>query len=77
MNGWFSLGGSANSLIFLTAQPLAKHCLLLVFSDHYTLDIILVMKVVRHQNRLPRAVVEVSCLEVFKAKLHEALSNLV
>ncbi|KFR00825.1 hypothetical protein N306_10633, partial [Opisthocomus hoazin] len=35
------------------------------------------MRVVRHWNRLPREVVDVPCLEVFKARLDGALSNLV
>ncbi|KFW68963.1 hypothetical protein AS28_12473, partial [Pygoscelis adeliae] len=34
------------------------------------------MRVVRHWNRLPRAV-DAPSLEVFKARLDEALSNLV
>lgn len=34
-------------------------------------------RVVRHWNRLPREAVDVSPLEVFKARLDEALSNLV
>ncbi|KFW02241.1 hypothetical protein N326_06953, partial [Eurypyga helias] len=32
---------------------------------------------VRHWNRLPREAVDAPSLEVFKARLHEALSNLV
>jgi len=35
------------------------------------------MRVVRHWNRLPRAAVDVPSLEVFKARLDGALSNLV
>jgi len=35
------------------------------------------MKVVRHWNRLPRAVVAASSLEVFKARLDGALNNLI
>jgi len=35
------------------------------------------MRVVRHWNRLPRAVVDAPSLEVFKAKLDGALSILV
>ncbi|KAK4829100.1 hypothetical protein QYF61_002051, partial [Mycteria americana] len=35
------------------------------------------MRVVRHWNRLPREVVDVPSLEVFKARLHGALSNLL
>ncbi|KFV08669.1 hypothetical protein N340_05036, partial [Tauraco erythrolophus] len=35
------------------------------------------LRVVRHWNRLPREVVDVPSLEVFKARLDEALSNLV
>ncbi|KFV99691.1 hypothetical protein N326_05542, partial [Eurypyga helias] len=34
-------------------------------------------RVVRHWNRLPREAVDASSLEVFKARLDEALSNLV
>ncbi|KFW11892.1 hypothetical protein N326_12196, partial [Eurypyga helias] len=34
-------------------------------------------KVVRHWNRLPREAVDAPSLEVFKARLDEALSNLV
>ncbi|KFW07013.1 hypothetical protein N326_08101, partial [Eurypyga helias] len=34
-------------------------------------------RVVRHWHRLPREVVDAPSLEVFKARLHEALSNLV
>ena len=35
------------------------------------------MRVVRHWNRLPREVVDVPSLAVFKARLDGALSNLV
>ncbi|KFZ56203.1 hypothetical protein N321_13409, partial [Antrostomus carolinensis] len=35
------------------------------------------VRVVRHWNRLPKEVVEVPSLEVLKARLDEALSNLV
>jgi len=35
------------------------------------------MRVVRYQNRLPREAVGVPSLEVFKARLDGALSNLV
>ncbi|KFP52643.1 hypothetical protein N323_04638, partial [Cathartes aura] len=35
------------------------------------------MKVVRHWNRLPRKVVDVPSLKVFKARLDGALSKLV
>ena len=38
---------------------------------------IFIAKVVRHRNRLPREVVDASSLEVFKARLDGALSNLV
>ncbi|KFW00979.1 hypothetical protein N326_11493, partial [Eurypyga helias] len=34
-------------------------------------------RVVRLWNRLPREAVDAPSLEVFKARLHEALSNLV
>ncbi|KFV98459.1 hypothetical protein N326_11959, partial [Eurypyga helias] len=34
-------------------------------------------RVVRHWNRLPREAVDATFLEVFKARLDEALSNLV
>ncbi|KFV18731.1 hypothetical protein N340_02933, partial [Tauraco erythrolophus] len=34
-------------------------------------------RVVRHWNRLPREVVDSPSLEVFKARLEEALGNLV
>ncbi|KFZ50946.1 hypothetical protein N321_07845, partial [Antrostomus carolinensis] len=35
------------------------------------------VRVVRHWNRLPEEVVDAPSLEVFKARLEEALSNLV
>ncbi|KFR00078.1 hypothetical protein Y956_11729, partial [Nipponia nippon] len=35
------------------------------------------VRVVRHRNRLPREAVEAPSLEVFKARLDGALSNLV
>ncbi|KGL94892.1 hypothetical protein N301_02118, partial [Charadrius vociferus] len=35
------------------------------------------LRVVRHWNRLPREAVEAPSLEVFKARLDGALSNLV
>ena len=35
------------------------------------------MRVVRHWNRLPREDVDAPSLEVFKARLDRALSNLV
>ncbi|KFZ45958.1 hypothetical protein N321_10130, partial [Antrostomus carolinensis] len=35
------------------------------------------VRVVTHWNRLPREVVDAPSLEVFKARLDEALSNLV
>ncbi|KFV13191.1 hypothetical protein N340_14140, partial [Tauraco erythrolophus] len=35
------------------------------------------LRVVRHWNRLPREVVDAPSLEVFKARLDEALGNLV
>ncbi|KFW11830.1 hypothetical protein N326_05238, partial [Eurypyga helias] len=34
-------------------------------------------RVVKHRNRLPREAVDAPSLEVFKARLDEALSNLV
>ncbi|KFV11022.1 hypothetical protein N340_01495, partial [Tauraco erythrolophus] len=34
-------------------------------------------RVVRHWNRLPREVVDAPSLEVFKARMDEALGNLV
>ncbi|KFM11122.1 hypothetical protein AS27_05432, partial [Aptenodytes forsteri] len=35
------------------------------------------MRVVRHWNRLPREIMDAPSLEVFKARLDGALSNLV
>ncbi|KFQ94216.1 hypothetical protein Y956_04551, partial [Nipponia nippon] len=35
------------------------------------------MRVLRHWNRLPREAVDVPSLEIFKARLNGALSNLV
>ncbi|KFQ94217.1 hypothetical protein Y956_04552, partial [Nipponia nippon] len=46
----------------------------------YRLDIrkeFFTMKVVRHWNRLPREAVDAPSLEMFKARLDGALSNLV
>ncbi|KGL88257.1 hypothetical protein N301_07731, partial [Charadrius vociferus] len=46
----------------------------------FTLDIrkkFFTLRVVRHWNRLPREIVYAPSLEVFKARLDEALSNLV
>ncbi|KFV90539.1 hypothetical protein N326_11314, partial [Eurypyga helias] len=37
----------------------------------------LLERVMRHWNRLPREAVDAPSLEVFKARLDEALSNLV
>jgi len=39
--------------------------------------IVFTVRVVRHWNRLPRELATVPSLEVFKATLDEALSNLV
>ncbi|KFV98454.1 hypothetical protein N326_11954, partial [Eurypyga helias] len=36
-----------------------------------------IIRMVRHWNRLPREAVDAPSLEVFKARLDEALSNLV
>ncbi|KFM01132.1 hypothetical protein AS27_11542, partial [Aptenodytes forsteri] len=46
----------------------------------FRLDIrktVFTMRVVRHWNRLPREAVDAPSLEVFKARLDGALSNLV
>ncbi|KFZ60906.1 hypothetical protein N321_12562, partial [Antrostomus carolinensis] len=46
----------------------------------FRLDIknkLFLVRVVRHWNRLPREAVDAPSLEVFKARLDEALSNLV
>ncbi|KFZ59646.1 hypothetical protein N321_02804, partial [Antrostomus carolinensis] len=46
----------------------------------FRLDIrkkIFTVRVVRHWNRLPREAVDAPSLEVFKARLDEALSNLI
>jgi len=48
--------------------------------DRFRLDIrknLFTLKVVRHWNRLHREVVDASLLEVFKARLDGAWSNLV
>jgi len=48
--------------------------------DRFRLDIrkkFLIMRVVRHWPRFPREVVAAPSLEVFKARLHRALRNLV
>ncbi|KFW73136.1 hypothetical protein AS28_09494, partial [Pygoscelis adeliae] len=48
--------------------------------SRYRLDIrkkFFTIRVVRHWNRLPREVVDAPSLEVFKARLDGALSNLV
>jgi len=42
-----------------------------------TTDNFFTMQVVRHRNRLPKKVVDAPSLEVFKARLDGALSNLV
>ena len=35
------------------------------------------VRIVRHWNRLPSVVIEVSSLETFKTSLHNALGNLI
>ncbi|KFV13190.1 hypothetical protein N340_14139, partial [Tauraco erythrolophus] len=48
--------------------------------DRFQLDIrkkLFILRVVRHWNRLLREVVDAPSLEVFKAGLDEALSNVV
>jgi len=48
--------------------------------DRFRLDIrkkFVTVRVVRHWNRMPREVVDARSLEVFKARLDGALSNLV
>ncbi|KFP74944.1 hypothetical protein N311_02011, partial [Apaloderma vittatum] len=47
--------------------------------DRFILDIekLLTVKLVRHWNRLLKEVVDVSSLEVFKARMDGASSNLV
>ncbi|KFR06812.1 hypothetical protein Y956_10102, partial [Nipponia nippon] len=48
--------------------------------DRFGLDIrkkFFTMRVVRHWNRLPREAVDAPSLEMFKARLDGALSNLV
>jgi len=48
--------------------------------DRFRLDIrnkLLTARVVRHWNRLPSRVVNVSSLETFKARLDGALNNMV
>ncbi|KFR14139.1 hypothetical protein N306_02604, partial [Opisthocomus hoazin] len=48
--------------------------------DRFRLDIrkkFFAMRVVKHWNRLPREAVSAPSLEVFKARLDGALSNLV
>lgn len=48
--------------------------------SRFRLDItkkIFPVRVMRHWNRLPREVVDAPYIEVFKARLNEALSNLI
>lgn len=47
------------------------------YNIRYEEEIIITMRVGRHWHRLLREVVDVPYLQVFKARLDEALSNLV
>ncbi|KAK4825975.1 hypothetical protein QYF61_003544, partial [Mycteria americana] len=68
---FFAPSGLKKLLFFyqdvLQVMPLRSH---VKISQHFT------MRVVRHWNRLPREVVDTPSLEVFKARLDGALSNL-